>query len=105
MKPTSTETNLRIRSAAEQVFGPVRAPRGSLRRRILLARSFFAYATVVSTLVQLVVWLVIGVFTGHLDTPWWLWTTVPATAVVVGLTLADRWHTWWATASATPPTH
>ena len=105
MNPTPIETTLRIRSVGEQVFGPVCAPRGTLRRRILLARSFFAYGAVISTLVQLVVWLVIGVFTGHLDTPWWLWTTVPATAAVIGLTLADRWHAWWATASPTPPTH
>ncbi|MGY2873489.1 hypothetical protein ACVW00_000679 [Marmoricola sp. URHA0025 HA25] len=100
MNPTTSTTTTRIHAVGEQVFGPVLAPRGSLERRILLARSAFAYGGLITTLVQVVVWLTIAVLTGHLDSPWWLWTTVPAAAAVAGLTIADRWHTWWATASA-----
>ncbi len=104
MKPTTIgTTTARIHAVGEQVFGPVHAPRGTLERRILLARSAFAYAGLVTTLVQVVVWLTIGVLTGHLDSPWWLWTTVPAAGAVAGLTIADRWRTWWADASAARP--
>jgi hypothetical protein len=99
IQPTAT----RVHAIGEQVFGPVHAPRGTLQRRILLARSVFAYAGLVTTLVQLVVWLTIAVLSGHLDSPWWLWTTVPAAAGVLGLTVAERWRTWWSAASATRP--
>lgn len=103
MNPTTHPTS-RIHDAAEQVFGPVQAPRGSLQRRLLIARSAIAYFGVVTTLVQIVVWLTIGVFRNHLDSPWWLWTTVPAAAAVVCLTVADRWRAWWS-ATAARPTH
>lgn len=102
---TSPTTTTRLQALGEQLLGPVRAPRGTLERRILLARSAFTYGGLITTLVQLVVWLTIGVLTGHLDSPWWLWTTVPAAAAVVGLTFADRWRRWWSTASADLPTH
>jgi len=100
---TSATTTTRLQGLADQLLGPVGAPRGSLERRILLARSAFTYAGLITTLVQIVVWLAIGVLTGHVDSPWWLWTTVPAAAAVVALTVADRWRRWWATASADLP--
>ena len=37
----------------------------------------------------------IGLMTNHLDSPWWLWTTVPAVAAVAALTAVQRWHRWW----------
>ena len=86
----------RIRSALDDVFGPVRARPGTTRHRLLLARSVLAYLGLVATLVQVVVWLMVGVFSGDLDTPWWLWTTVPAAVAVAALTAADGWSGWYA---------
>jgi len=104
---TATETTQksRIQGLVDDVFGPVRAEPGSARRRLLVVRSVLAYVGVVSTLVQIVVWLMIGVIRTHLDGPWWLWTTVPAAAGVAVLTLADRWHSWFAGTDAHGNTH
>ena len=95
----STSGPSRLHHALDDVFGPVRAPRGSLERRLLLARSGVAYLGVVTTLVQVVVWLMIGVISGRLDSPWWLWSAVPAAAIVGLLTLAVRWQGWYADAA------
>ncbi|GAB3860671.1 hypothetical protein GCM10028801_23860 [Nocardioides maradonensis] len=84
-----------IQSLGQELLGPVRAPRGSLRHRLLTARSVVTYAGLLLTLVQVVVWLLIGVFSGSLDTPWFLWTTVPAAALVAALTATAHWHRWW----------
>ena len=92
---TQRESGSRFRPLVEEVFGPVDATRGTLERRVLLARSGVAYFGLVTTLVQVVVWLVIGLMTNHLDSPWWLWTTVPAVAAVAALTAVQRWHRWW----------
>jgi hypothetical protein len=105
MTTTPADTfSSRLQKAGEEILGPVNAPRGTAQRRILIARSALAYGGIITTLVQIVVWLTIGVFTGHLGSPWWLLTTVPVAAAVAGLTAVDRWHTWWATASTTDPT-
>ena len=93
----------RLQKTAEDILGPVQAPRGTVRRRVLLVRSAAAYGGLISTLVQIVIWLTIAVFTGHLDSPWWLWTTVPAAVAVVGLTAVDKWRTWWVSTSTTDP--
>jgi NADH:ubiquinone oxidoreductase subunit 6 (subunit J) len=105
MNPT-TETTQKspIHALVDEVFGPVQAESGSARHRLLQVRSVLAYVGLVSTLVQIVVWLMVGVFTADLDGPWWLWTTVPAAAGVAFLTLADRWHGWFAGAD-THTTH
>ena len=89
----------RLQKAGEDILGPVQAPPGTVQRRVLLIRSAVAYAGLIATLVQIVIWLTIAVFDGHLDSPRWLWTTVPAAAAVAGLTALDRWRTWWASAS------
>lgn len=100
MNSTTSNTDLtRIQALGAEILGPVRAPHGT-RRTIQLARLVCAYGTLLATLVQVVVWLVIAVFTGHLDTPWWLWTAVPGTVAVGALTLLERWRTWWTSASA-----
>lgn len=102
MNPTPETTQMsRIQSLIDEVFGPVRTAPGTARYRLLLARSVLAYFGLVATLVQVVVWLMIGVISADLDTPWWLWTTVPAAFGVAVLTLADRWHGWFATAADT----
>ena len=83
----------RIQSTGRQIFGPVDASPGTARRRILLARSAVAYGGLVVTLVQIVVWLMIAVLTTSIDSPWWLFTAVPAALAVGVLTLLDRWRT------------
>jgi hypothetical protein len=92
---TPHPTGSRLQGLVEDLLGPVRAPRGTLQRRLLVARSVLAYGGIVLTLIQIVVWLMIGVISGRLDTPWWLWTTVPAAVGIVCLTVADRWRDWW----------
>jgi len=92
---TERHSSSRLHDLADAVFGPVRASRGTLERKLLLARSAFAYGGLIATLIQIVVWLTIGVTTAHLDSPWWLWTAVPAAAAVGLLTLARRWQRWW----------
>jgi len=94
----------RLAGALGDIFGPVHAPHGTWKRKLLTLRSMVAYGGLLTTLVQVVVWLTIAVFTGHLDSPWWLWTTVPAAAAVVALTALDRWRTGWASVSTTHPT-
>jgi hypothetical protein len=98
---TNHSPGSRLHALADEVFGPVRAPRGTLERKLLLVRSAFAYGGLLATLVQVVVWLMIGVITAHLDAPWWLWTAVPATAAVGLLTLARRWRHRWGLAETT----
>jgi hypothetical protein len=88
----NSNTAPRLRALTEEILGPVRAPRGTARRRLLLARSACAHVGLIATVIQLVVWLMIGVLTAHLDSPWWLWTAVPAAAAVGVLTLLDRSH-------------
>lgn len=97
MKPTTEATQKSpIHALVDEVFGPVHAESGSARHRLLQARSVLAYVGLVGTLVQIVVWLMVGVITADLDAPWWLWTTVPAAIGVAVLTVADRWHGWFA---------
>lgn len=98
MNTTSNPTpQSHFHDLAAEIFGPVPAPRGTTQRRMLLARSALAYVGLITTLVQIVVWLMIGILSDGLDAPWWLWTTVPAALGVIALTLADRWQTWWDT--------
>jgi hypothetical protein len=96
MKTTTPHTvGSRLHAIGEDVLGPVRAPHGSAERRILLARSVLAYGGLILTLIQIVVWLMIGILSSGLDSPWWLWTAVPAALGVAGLSLVDRWRRWW----------
>jgi hypothetical protein len=92
----------RSRPLLEEIFGPVEAAADPLERRLLVARSVIAYLGLVLTLVQIVVWLMIGLVSTHLDSPWWLWTTAPAVAAVVALTVMQRWHSWWTRAHSEP---
>ncbi len=60
------------------------------RRRLLFVRQVIAIGGTVATLIQIIVWLLLAVFSGHLDTPWWLWTAAPAALAVGVLTVAER---------------
>jgi ABC-type microcin C transport system permease subunit YejE len=99
---TPRPSAVRSRPLLEEIFGPVDPAADVLERRLLVARSVVAYLGLVLTLVQVVVWLMIGLVTTHLDSPWWLWTTAPAAAAVAGLTAVQHWHRWWTQAHAEP---
>lgn len=95
MNTTTAPPSSRFRSLAAEIFGPVDAPDDAVEHRLLVARSAVAYAGLVATLVQVVVWLMIALVTTHLDSPWWLWTTVPAAAAVGVLTAVVHQRRWW----------
>jgi hypothetical protein len=84
-----------FRRGLEEVFGPVEALADPFEHRLAVARSAIGYAGLLATLVQVVVWLLIALVSGHLDAPWWLWTTGPAVAALAALSLVRRWHRWY----------
>lgn len=59
--------------------------------RLRAVRRVVGVATVVGTLVQIVVWLMIAVFSGSVDTPWWLFTTVGGVVVAVCLWMVEAY--------------
>jgi hypothetical protein len=60
---------------------PAGAPTDWLR----FARWAAAAFTALTTAVQLIVWLMIGVVSTSIDSPWWLWSTVPGVLVTAFL--------------------
>lgn len=80
----------RLTAAGAEIFAPVTAPRKSIHRTLLVARQATALLGVFGTVLQLVVWLMIGVIGGDLHGPWWLWTAAAAALFVAGFTLAHR---------------
>jgi hypothetical protein len=57
--------------------------------RLRTARRVTGVLTVVGSLVQIVVWLLISVATRHLDSPWWLFTTAGGAVVATSLWIVD----------------
>lgn len=45
--------------------------------------------------VQIIVWLLMGIFRTHLDDPWWLWTPGSALLVNAALLFADHVRDQW----------
>ncbi len=84
-----TRIGTRIGAFVDDVLNPRRPP-GGPPGRLLRVRQIAAVAGALATLVQIVIWLMIAVFSGHLDSPWWLTTAVPAAVLVGILTVADR---------------
>lgn len=80
----------RLTAAGGEVFAPVTAPRKSIHRNLLVARQATALLGVFGTVIQVVVWLMIGIIGGDLDVPWWLWTVAATALFVAGLTVAHR---------------
>lgn len=78
-----------IRAGLSQLFWPDHGTGDERRDRLRTARRAVGAGTVGATLVQVVVWLVIGVATRGVDTPWWLSTLVPGTVGVLALRLAE----------------
>jgi hypothetical protein len=60
-----------------QMRSDAEAPADGLRT----ARWAAGALTVVLTAVQLVVWLMISIISKSVDTPWWLWSTIPGVVV------------------------
>jgi hypothetical protein len=85
-----TSTTDWLTRAAVNLFGPVNAPDRSTRQRLLQARRVCAAVGALATLLQVVVWLLIAVVTGRVDSPWWLWTAAPAALLTLSLGLTDR---------------
>ncbi|MEW2251543.1 hypothetical protein AB0907_29965 [Streptomyces sp. NPDC006975] len=48
-----------------------------------------------ATAVQIIAWLLIGIFRTHLDGPWWLWTPGSALLVNAALLSADHVRAQW----------
>ncbi len=57
--------------------------------RLLTLRRAVGALTVVGTLVQVVIWMLVAVFSGSLDTPWWLFTLAGGATAVLALLLVD----------------
>lgn len=62
-------------------------------------RSTVTSVAAFATTVQVIVWLLIGVATTHLDSPWWLWTPVGALGVNAALVLVHHTRTRWSAPS------
>ncbi|MGP3775669.1 hypothetical protein ACTWJ8_33100 [Streptomyces sp. SDT5-1] len=60
------------------------------RRSTSRARFVITTIAAFATAVQLIVWLLIGIFSARLDGPWWLWT--PASALLVDAALLSVDH-------------
>ena len=84
-----TRIGTRIGAFVDDVVNPQR-PRGGSPRRLLRVRQVAAVGGALATLVQIVIWLMIAVISGDLDSPWWLTTAVPVAILVGILTAADR---------------
>jgi len=69
----------------ERVLWPA-GGQGGLRA----ARRVTGVVTVVGSLIQIVIWLLISVFSRHLDTPWWLFYTVGGAVVAGCLWIVDE---------------
>ncbi|MFF9003051.1 hypothetical protein ACF1GW_22890 [Streptomyces achromogenes] len=61
------------------------------------ARIRFAVTTIAAfaTAVQIIAWLLMGIFRTHLDGPWWLWTPGSALLINAALLSADHVRDQW----------
>jgi len=59
-------------------------------RGLRAARRAVGVLTVVGTLIQIVVWLLVAVFSRDLDTPWWLFYAAGGAAIVASLWIVDE---------------
>jgi hypothetical protein len=75
----------RVRAAQAEIWSPSGAPAGTVADRLHVARQLTLGIAGLATLVQVIIWLIIGINTGHLDAPWWLWSL--ATGIVGGVVL------------------
>ena len=75
----------RIGAVAKRVFWPVGGS-GALRS----VRRAIGVFNIIATLVQIVVWLLISVATRHLDSPWWLFTTVGLGVISISLWIIEE---------------
>jgi hypothetical protein len=69
--------------------GRILFPTGG-RPGLSTARRAVGVLTVVGTLVQIVVWLLVAVFSRDLDTPWWLYYAAGGAAAIGSLWIVDE---------------
>lgn len=81
-----------VRAANAAIWSQSTAPAGTLADRLHLARQLTVGIAGLATLVQIIIWLIIGITTGHLDAPWWLWTLATGAVGCVALTGVMRVH-------------
>jgi hypothetical protein len=65
-------------------------PHPQRRDAMAVARRAVGVVTVVGTLVQIVVWLMIAAFSGGPDSPWWLISAVGSATLAVSLWVVDE---------------
>jgi hypothetical protein len=82
--PAASEMD-RIGGLTQRVLWP-EAGTGKLRA----VRRATGVLTVVGTLIQIVVWLLVAVFSRHLDTPWWVFYAVGGAAAITCLWIVDE---------------
>jgi hypothetical protein len=68
------------------------------------ARFAITALTAFATVVQIIVWLLIGIFCARLDSPWWFWTPASGLAINACLYYLSRVKNHWTTTTATPAT-
>ncbi|QWF76748.1 DUF1707 domain-containing protein [Amycolatopsis sp. CA-230715] len=68
-----------------------RSPGAVVPVDLLVAARLVAAVTFALTVVQIVVWVLVMVFSGNAEEPWWMWTALPGAAAVAGLWQARRW--------------
>lgn len=81
-----------LRTANAAIWSPSTAPAGTVADRLHLVRQLTVGIAGLATLVQIIIWLIIGITTGHLDAPWWLWTLATGVVGCVALTGVMRVH-------------
>jgi hypothetical protein len=65
-------------------------PQNGTSGRLGAIRRAVGVVTVVGTLIQIVVWLLIAVFSGALDSPWWLFTAAGGAVAAMSLWVIDE---------------
>ncbi|WP_163505225.1 hypothetical protein [Fodinicola acaciae] len=83
------------RNRLNALLGLAQAQPGSTTRIRFAVTMIAAFATVV----QVIVWLIIGITNVHLDSPWWLLTAAGALAANAALYATDHVRTCWSQTS------
>ncbi|MGD6755860.1 hypothetical protein [Streptomyces sp. BH105] len=81
----------RLRRYLMTLLGLHPADRRSTTRARFVVTTVAAFATAV----QIIVWLLVGIFRTQLDGPWWLWTPGSALLVNAALLSVDHVRAQW----------
>ena len=83
--PALSEISHGFGAWATRVLWPA-AGTGKLRA----ARRVAGALTVVGSLIQIVIWLLVAVFSRHSDSPWWLFYTAGGATVIASLLIVEE---------------